>query len=427
MVAAPSSRQGKTVVTAALARHYAQQGKRVQVLKLGPDYLDPTILECASGQAVWNLDWWMMGEAHCRQILHHATQHNDVVLIESLMGLHDNEPSSAQLAQALGVPILLVISMAKFAQTAVAVAQGMASYDVGAKFVGVVGNLLGSNHHHTLVAQAFTDAPNAPPYLGSLRRDERLALPERHLGLVQGSELPQLDVQLDAAAQSLLDYEIDLNFPSNARSQFIVTTQDTSSVSGLLAGKTIAIARDAAFSFIYPANVVALEQQGAQLVYFSPLHEKQLPACDAVWLPGGYPELHLEVLGENHAMQSAMSVHIEVGKVLYAECGGMMVLGKYIKDLSGKQHAGLGLFDAEFEMHAHFQSIGYQRLSWQGKELRGHSFHHSSMTTALKPVAHCQKTSSEKGEGFCEQGKLRVTYAHLYFASNPQLMAALFT
>lgn len=420
IIAAPASRQGKTVFTAALARSLANRGCSVQVIKLGPDYLDPMILECASRRPVYNLDWWIMGEAHCRQILYDAARTSDVVLIESLMGIHDNTPSTAWLARTLGVPVTLVMDMARCAQTAVAVVHGMRGYAGGLPLAGVVGNRLGSDHHHTLVAEAFTDEVT---YFGSLRRDERMVLPERHLGLVQGGEIAGLERQLDAAADCLHDHGVEVSVPG-------ITVEPpvpgAAAAGDGLAGTRIAVARDRAFSFIYPANLAALESLGATIRFFSPLANEPAPPCDAIWLPGGYPELHLAALEANTATRDSIRAHCAAGRPALAECGGMMYLGETISGPDGGARRMCGVLAAAFTMHDRFQGVGHQQAELNGGCIRGHSFHHSSMRTELPPSAYCRRQDGRPGEAIFTIGATCASYAHFYFPSSLPVTAALF-
>ena len=237
MIAAPASGQGKTVLTAAMARRFVNQGKTVRVFKIGPDYLDPTILELASRQRVYNLDLWMMGESHCRDLLARAAAANDIILVESLMGLHDNNPDNMQLARRFGLPVTLVMNVAKYAQTAAAIVEGLKNYRIEqaqgqteenqegnqeenqerdqernqeenqnqAKITAVIGNCVGSDNHDRLLRESVGE-----DYAGSIRRDERMELPYRHLGLVQAADIEGLDRQLDLAARALDEFGIDV-------------------------------------------------------------------------------------------------------------------------------------------------------------------------------------------------------------------------
>src|SRR5476649_1027578 len=286
MVSAMASGQGKTSVTAALARKLARQGKRVRVFKCGPDFIDPTLLERASGAPVHTLDLWMVGPDLCRQQLAQAALAADVILIEGVMGLYDGAPSSADLARAFGVPVMAVIDASAMAQTAGALVHGLRDYGP-VEMAGVIANRVASEGHAKMVAASLRDIP----LFATLQRQAK-SLPERHLGLVLPGEVLDIDQLLDNLADQLVFDEatwerlppVRIEIPPAAEPQ-----------APLLAGRTIAIARDPAFMFIYQANLDTLRQLGATLKFFSPLADEAVPAeADAVYLPGGYPELHAE-------------------------------------------------------------------------------------------------------------------------------------
>ncbi len=435
MIAAPASGQGKTVLTAALARRFVNRGQSVRVIKIGPDYLDPTILELASRQNVYNLDWWIMGESHCRNLLAKAASASDIVLVESLMGLHDNLPANMQLARRFGLPVTLVMNAAKYAQTAAAIVEGLRNYAPPsapdcvpqeptratpneAESTAVIGNCVGSDNHHRLLRESVGE-----DYAGSIRRDERMALPLRHLGLVQAADIAGLDRQLDQAARALDEFGIDVPLR-----QVRFRADRPPQLPRLLAGRTIAVARDAGFSFIYPENIRLLESLGARIVCFSPLNNEPLPRCDAVWLPGGYPELHLQKLSAAQRTRSHLRRHHDNGKPILAECGGMMAACRVITGRSGETGSGFGLFDAACTLTAGLQGIGLQKTDYGHGELRGHSFHHcviELLDPRLAADGFGQKQYGGQGEAFYQSGKLTLTWLHHYFPSNPQAAAAL--
>ncbi|MBX2884402.1 MAG: cobyrinate a,c-diamide synthase [Granulosicoccus sp.] len=419
LIAAPGSGQGKTLFTAALARMLTNAGQKVRVFKVGPDYLDPKILEVASGNTVCNLDWWMMGEQICLHAVANAARDVDVILIEGLMGLYDNTPSNAWLAKRLGLPVTLVMDMAKFAQTAAAVVHGMQRYDADVEFCSIVGNRLGSEHHRTLVSEAM---PDSVPYAGSIKRDDRMHLPSRHLGLVQAEDIANVSDILDGAAACLEESALDLHIPLYSPP----ACEPATALAPALKGKTIAIARDNAFSFIYPANLALLQSMAAKPLFFSPLRNEAVPDCDALWLPGGYPEEHAATLAGNTTSLDSIRKYVQSGKPGLAECGGMMVLGQSISVTGGNKHAMADAFQADFVMKNRFQSVGYQSLIHNDREIRGHSFHHSVIATDQTPVMHWHKQNGEKGEAVFQVGGMFASYSHSYFASCPEWVAQLF-
>ncbi|MHB8453682.1 MAG: cobyrinate a,c-diamide synthase [Acidiferrobacterales bacterium] len=419
LVSAPASGAGKTTVTAALARLHRRQGRRVRVFKVGPDFLDPMILERASGNPVYQLDLWMGGEAHCRQLLHEAAGAADVILIEGVMGLYDGEPSSADLAIRLGIPVLAVIQAAAMAQTFGAVAHGLASYRPGLSFAGVIANHTGSDTHVRLLADSL---PASIAFFGALPRENDLTLPDRHLGLVQAAEITDLDARIDRAAELLAQSAVS-DLPPAAS----FALQKATVPSPLLQGRRIAVARDAAFSFIYRANLELLEAMGAEIVFFSPLVDRALPEADSLYIPGGYPELHLNELEDNRAMADAIRAHHAAGKPIVAECGGMLYLLESLTDSRGQRAKLLGLLPGHATMQKRLANLGMHCVALPEGVVRGHTFHYSQMDSPLAPIIWSEATrASRRGEPVYRLGRLHAAYLHLYFPSNPEAVVRLF-
>ncbi len=417
LISAPASGQGKTTVTAALARRYVQQGKVVRVFKVGPDFIDPMILQQASGQPVYQLDLWMVGEVACRQYLAEAAEVADLILIEGVMGLFDGTPSSADLAEQFDIPVLAVIDSKGMAQTFGAVAHGLASYRPGLRFAGVLANRVASDHHAHLLAESLP--PLAP--FAYLAKDEKLNLPSRHLGLVQASEVADLDTRLDAAAAALTLPELELLAPEVA---FDLPSPHI--FPSYLDGVRIGIAKDEAFSFIYPANLECLEGMGAELCYFSPLRDEQLPEVDALWLPGGYPELHAERLSKNRAMIAAIATHYQQDKAILAECGGMLYLSDTLQTQDQQQHAMVGLLPGQAMMQSRLGGLGMQSLTLPEGEVRGHTFHYSRLETTVTATIYARKQrNGQAGEAVYRLGSLTASYLHFYFPSNPKACSQL--
>ncbi len=293
-IAAPASGQGKTTVTAALARFHRDRGLRVRVFKTGPDFLDPMILERASGNPVYQLDLWMGGEDHCRRLLYDAAGETDLILVEGVMGLFDGEPCGADLAVLFGIPVLAAIDGAAMAQTFGAVAHGLATYR-------------------------------------------------------------------------------------------------------------------------------------AELTFFSPLDDSALPETDAVYLPGGYPELHLHRLAANQSMKEAIRAHHGAGKPIVAECGGMLYLLDLLADAEGRSASMAGLLPGKAVMQPRLANLGLHRAPLPEGELRGHTFHHSRMECGLEPVT-CSGSARHHGtpEPIYRRERLTASYLHFYFPSNPEASARLF-
>ena len=432
-LAAPASGQGKTTITAALARYYKNQGKRVCVFKTGPDYLDPQILEQASGRAVEQLDIWMAGENYCRKMLYEAALSSDLILIEGVMGLYDGEPSSADLAALFGIPIALVMDVKGMAQTVAAVVHGLASYRDDINVIGLLANKCGSQRHAELIQEAL---PNNMKLLATLPRDEKTALPERHLGLVQASEMrEQLEERFNHGAMALAAGGIDTLESSGLFETLLPVAfkspciqKDANEVSsGILKGKRIAIAKDEAFSFIYAANVKMLQSLGAQCIYFSPIHDSQIPKADALWLPGGYPELHAQVLASNKSMLKSINDFFDANKPALAECGGFLYCLETLTDLNENTFSMLGLLQGDGAMRGKRGCQGMQTATLPEGDVQAHAHHRSRCDTALTAISHGRRQRHPApGESIYRERNLTASYLHLFFPSNPKAIAALF-
>ncbi|MGZ4954729.1 MAG: cobyrinate a,c-diamide synthase [Methylobacter sp.] len=406
-------------MTAALARYHVEQGRKVRLFKSGPDFLDPMILERACGYPVYQLDLWMMGETECRRLLYEAALEADLILIEGVMGLFDGEPCSADIAELFSVPVLAVIDATGSAQTLGAVAYGLANYRPRLQFAGVLANNVASPRHNEMIMQGM---PRDMRYFGGIARDNRFVLPERHLGLVQAEEVLDLESRMSVAAKAIASTGL-ADLPETV--EFAMPKQET--LPQLLSGIRIGIARDTAFSFIYAANLDLLRAMGATLTFFSPLADATLPDIDSLYLPGGYPELHLQSLQGNPAMKAALHTHFQQGKPIYAECGGLLYLLESIVDKAGNRGNMTGLLPGHAVMQNRLTGLGYQSAPMPGGVLRGHTFHHSLIETPLIPVAfgECVHNTSE-GEAVYQLNRLTASYLHCYFASNPDAAAQLF-
>jgi cobyrinic acid a,c-diamide synthase len=419
LVAAIASGQGKTTATAALARKLLRQGQRVRVFKCGPDFIDPMLLERASGAPVQTLDLWLLGEHGCRAQLAHAAAEADVVLVEGVMGLYDGTPSAAELAQRFGIPVVVVIDAAAMAQTAGALLMGLRDYGP-VELAGVIANGVASRGHAELIAQSMRGIP----LLATLAR-QPVSLPERHLGLVLPAEVSGLETLLDRLADTLV---LDEAAWRQVRGTQIAAPSPAPLADPVLRGRTIAVARDAAFAFLYPANLDTLRQLGATLRFFSPLADQPLPEdADALYLPGGYPELHAETLSQAKTWIASVRTAHAAGLPMVAECGGMMALSEALVDVTGKKWPMAALLPGCVTMQNKLAALGPQSLADGDDALRGHTFHYSTFDTPLAPEAHLLKhPSGLQGEAVYRLGSLSASYFHAYFASNPQRAAALF-
>lgn len=429
MISAPASGQGKTTITSGIARYFTRKGLRVSVFKYGPDFIDPYWLELASGRKVYQLDMWMTGEQDCSRRLHDAAGQSDLILIEGAMGLFDGNPSAAKLAQHFNVPVLAVVDASAMAGTFGAIAHGLKTYEDNMPWAGVLANRVASAGHAQMLSTALKFGSD---WLGSIARNEAVTIPERHLGLVISDEIADAHVRLDALADlfektpigqmsrgDLQKWSVDFPAPD---------TQDK--CVALLEGKTIAVARDEAFCFIYQANLDALKTLGAEIIFFSPLHDGVLPDCDAVWLPGGYPELHTAVLAENIPMRSSFKTLLDAGVPVWAECGGMMVLFNEIQTIDDISHPVWGFLNGKVKMQKKLGGLGPQFLETDSGPLRGHTFHYSVCESAIAvkrtTIKHSQISGLSAGEAVYEVDSIKASYFHAWFASNLSATARLF-
>ncbi len=443
IVAAPHSGSGKTTVTAALARYHRNQGRKVTVFKVGPDFIDPMILRQASGELVYQLDLWLVGEKGCQELLHRAALESDLILIEGVMGLFDGTPSSADLAQYFNIPVLGVIDAKAMAQTFAAVTFGLAKLREDLPFSGVIANRVNTERHAELLS---TSLPEEFRFYGRLPKDDGVTLPERHLGLVQAQELADIDSQLDQAASHIAKTDLT-ELPEQV--EFFAVEHDSQEdfIHRALVGTRVIIVRDNAFSFIYAANIAFLEQVGAEITYCSALNDNKLPEGDILYIPGGYPELYAEKLMNNETFLSDIKNFAASNKPIIAECGGMLYLLEQLTDISGQQIAMLGLIPGKAAMQKKLAAIGSQWVDLsvidkdniepessaenQGEMssniMRGHSFHYSCAEIDLTPISQTTHHPSERaGEYVYQHNNILASYMHWYFPSNPGLTLRIF-
>ncbi|WP_299809917.1 cobyrinate a,c-diamide synthase [uncultured Roseibium sp.] len=387
LVAAPSSGAGKTTLTLALLRALKNAGRSVASAKSGPDYIDPKFHEAASGSPCINLDAWAMTGETLRALAHHQAQGHDLLLVEGAMGLFDGAAngtgSAADLAVALGLPVVLVVDCARQAQSIAALVHGFAGFREDVRLAGVILNRVGSARHEKMLRSALE--PLKVDVLGALPRSDDLILPERHLGLVQAGEHPDLEAFLDRAAV-LCARHVDIARLAETAGGLTPEHGD-----GLCLppppGQNIAIARDVAFAFAYPHLLEHWHRAGAGLSFFSPLaDEAPAPDADAICLPGGYPELHAARLSAARRFRDGMKGAADAGKLIYGECGGYMTLGAGLVDADGARHQMLGLLPLETSFKTRKRHLGYRRLEplaglpWNGA-LTAHEFHYASIVS----------------------------------------------
>ena len=377
ILSAPSSASGKTTITLGLLRALKIAGIPVRSAKSGPDYIDPRFHAAASGAECFNLDAWAMSPDSIRMLASGALP----LIIEGAMGLFDGalpdgKGSTADLARILGLPIVLVLDVASQAQSVAAVALGFSQLAPDIKIAGLILNKVASPRHNRMLCTALE--PLGIPILGSVYRQTDLETPSRHLGLVQAQELEQLENFLDTTA-NMVSEAVDINQLLSLMSDI----NQPSSIPKLLPppAQSIAIAKDAAFSFSYPHLLREWHNMGAEISFFSPLENQAPKLADLIFLPGGYPELHAEKLANADIFKKAMKSALSV----YGECGGYMAMGEGLVDAYGTRHEMLGLLSLETSFANRKLNLGYRNLTpkrlWS-IPLTGHEFHYATTLRA---------------------------------------------
>ncbi|MFO1033101.1 MAG: cobyrinate a,c-diamide synthase [Hyphomicrobiales bacterium] len=415
VVAAPQSGSGKTLITLGLLRALRNRGLAVRSCKVGPDYIDPGFHAAATGAPCNNLDLWAMGRDTCAALLARQAAEAEVVIVEGVMGLFDGpqgaEGSTADLAAALALPVVLVIDCSHQAQSIAALVSGFTQFRKDVQIVGLILNRVKSDRHEALLREALK---GAPPVLGVVRQTDSLALPSRHLGLVQAQENQSLETLLESAAtgvarETILDKLIQIGTP---------ITNQAAGNSLPPPGQHIAVARDEAFSFAYPHLLTGWREAGASLSFFSPL-ANEAPAADAdfIFLPGGYPELHAGRLA------SALNFFDGLAKsraTIYGECGGYMVLGQGLTDAQGVRHTMACMLPLETSFATRKLHLGYRQLKSFGGPfqtwLRGHEFHYSTekLFPGAQPLFQASTAAGEDlGPMGQRMGRLMGSYAHV--------------
>ena len=401
IVAATRSGAGKTVVTLALLAALKRRGIAMRAAKTGPDYIDPGFHAAATGTAGCNLDSWAMAPELLDALVAQAAGNGEILVIEGVMGLFDGvagppgrRGTTADLAAHFGLSVLLVLDVAGQSQSAAAVAQGFAAHDSAVRVAGVVLNRVGSERHRALVADAIMALDI--PILGAIPRDAMLALPERHLGLVQAGEHDDLVGWLDRLAEFAerhldLDAVIAMASPLPPPRPSPASGGASGNACARLSppGQCIAVASDRAFTFVYPHLLDGWRRVGAEIVTFSPLADEPPPErCDACWLPGGYPELHAGALAAAGSFRAGLARFAQIRPV-HGECGGYMVLGQGLIDADGVRHVMAGLLGhatsfAQRKLHLGYRQarlIGDSPLGSAGSMVRGHEFHYATLVS----------------------------------------------
>ena len=432
MIAAPRSGSGKTTLTLGLLRAFRRAGLAAGSAKCGPDYIDPAFHRAASGRCSVNLDSWAMPPSLLAELAAQVGTGCDLILCEALMGLFDGVPgpasrsgSSADIAAALGWPVLLILDASGQSQSAAAIVKGCATYDPRITIGGVVLNRIGSQRHARLATEAIEAI--GIPVVGAMPRSDAIALPERHLGLVQAGETTDLDVRLEQMAAFVAQHtNLDSIRGLASRGRFPSTGVPTHPALQP-PGQRVAVAQDAAFSFLYSHLLQGWRAAGAEIRPFSPLAgEGPDDDCDACWLPGGYPELHAGRLSGSHKFFGRLHRFAETRPV-HGECGGYMVLGTSLTDAGGTVHAMAGLLDVSTSFARRKLHLGYRNacladdgcLGRAGTRLRGHEFHYASVEARGQdaPFAMvCDAYGSEPESAGSRRGLVSGSFFHVIAA-----------
>lgn len=388
LIAAPLSESGKSTLTMGLLRAYTRRGLATQAFKCGPDYVDPKLHSVATGRPAVNLDLFMYGAERVQALYDHYSQDAQAVIVEGVMGLFDgydrDKGSAADIARLLDLPVVLVVTPRSMAYTVAPLLYGLQHFDPRVQIAGVIFNKVSSERHLTYLTQAATDA--GVPVLGSLPRVDDIAIPSRYLGL-DVDDLAQIDRYADQVAD-LLEQHLDIDRLLAISSERKERPHEAPALQKLASStpRRIAVARDDAFNFLYQENVRQLEQWG-EVTYFSPLADKELPPSDFVYLPGGYPELHLEQLSANKSMLDSLRDYIRGGGAMLAEGGGMLLLCEAIVDEKGSSYPLVGALQQTATMQQRGLALGYRQLEIEGVAVRGHEFHYSRIIDPLPTVA----------------------------------------
>ncbi|MEC9243719.1 MAG: cobyrinate a,c-diamide synthase [Pseudomonadota bacterium] len=426
IIGAARSGSGKTSVTIGLMRALKRRGLAVRGAKSGPDYIDPGFHQAATGHPGVNLDSWAMHPDLLAHLGSRQSEHADMLLIESAMGLFDgivSEPgrsgAAADIARLYDVPCLVILDVSGQSQTAAALAKGFAAYDPNVRIAGVVLNQVASPRHEAMARDAIEAI--GIPVLGAVYRNPDMALPERHLGLVQASEHAALEAFIERLAD-VMEEAIDLDAVMEAA---VPLSMQAGDAVRLLPppGQRIAIAQDAAFSFVYPHLARHWREAGAELLPFSPLaDEGPAESADACWLPGGYPELHAGRIAAAKNFHVSMQAFAE-NRPIHGECGGFMVLGKALEDADGTTHAMLGLLSHVTSYAKRKMNLGYRQatlmsdcaIGSKGETIRGHEFHYSRL---VDPGSDAPLAMLADGQGHAlgpsgaRRGHVSGTYFH---------------
>lgn len=425
LIAGTSSGSGKTTITLGLLAALKARSKRVQPFKCGPDFIDPTLHQMVTGTVSSNLDLRMCGERFCQKTYRQGAQHRDIAVIEGVMGLFDGgEASSAALAKALELPVILVVNASSAAESVAAIVKGFETFTNDVQVAGVIFNKVGSARHRELIERGMRGNCKSK-IIGFFPRDSQFTIPDRHLGLHMGEENPLDSTNIQELVKSIEEHlDLDLLQEITSVSKVINVQNSYPKKQATSRRARLAVARDRAFCFYYPDNFKILEDTGAELVFFSPLLDEKLPPnCDGVYFGGGYPELFAKTLSDNQTMLDSVADFAKAGGVVYGECGGFMYLCQSIKDLKGISFPMTHVFPFQVRMKPRLARLGYRKatllnecfLGKAGYSLHGHEFHYSELCKIPKKTNTLYELADKRREGYSWKNVIG-GYLHLHFA-----------
>lgn len=428
IVAGTHSGCGKTTVTLGIMAALAEQGVRVQPFKCGPDFIDPTLHRLVTGRVSRNLDVRMCGAEYVRQLFATHAPEQGISIIEGVMGLFDGgRGSAARLSVLLDIPVLLVVDVRSAAESVAAVIKGFEILDPRVRVAGVILNRVGSKRHHQMIADAMKEHCQAE-HIGALPGDSYLKLPSRHLGLHMGPEIALNKARLVRLMNDHLNLDRLQVLAAAGRQPCDEPERQKEIITATQPSVRLGVAWDEAFCFYYQDNLDMLKTAGAELVIFSPLHDKALPDnLDGLYLGGGYPELHAAGLSANTTMREAIRQFSRDGKAVYAECGGFMYLTRAIVDTEGDEHDMAAVFPVVATMAKRLRRLGYRRVEMQQDTLLGptgnccfgHEFHYSEIETMPQSVERGYVLDDDRLEGYVV-GNTLAGYVHLHWGRTPQ-------
>jgi len=446
LIAGTQSGVGKTSITLAFIRALSRRGFSVQPYKVGPDFLDPTYLTKAAGRPCFNLDTWMCGPEYVHDLFERTCRDADIAVIEGVMGLFDgadpdsNQGSTAEVAQLLGAPVVLICDAHGQARSLAATVKGFTEFEPEVELRGVIANRCGSERHLSLLRKALQSA-FLPPLIGGIQKGALATLQSRHLGLVTADDRSAPEAELNQLADA---------FESSMSTEAILKLANRAPLIAMGAGNTeikreskeplrLGIASDTAFHFYYPDNLQALRESGFELVFFSPLSDPALPKdLDGLYIGGGYPELFAEALSDNRSMRESIGAFCRTDRPVYAECGGLIYLGQSIIDSDGTDYPMVGVLPSRFRMRDRIKTLGYADVHLRrdslwgplGTRLKGHEFHYSKILTPPATDSDwqmvynvCFRNSEQPVKEGYQRGNILASYVHLHLASNPGCIA----